>query len=85
MLDRPHVEQMRVALVVLAASGFLVCMGWLTASERHGLTGLVLWAFCYGLPAAVLFGWLQAYVRARALRLRTRERTRSMLAPRLRL
>jgi len=62
MLDRPYIEQIRAALIVIAGCGFLISMGWLTNSERHGLSGILLWALCYGLPAAVLAFWLQTYV-----------------------
>ena len=62
MLDTPYIGQIRAALIVLLGSGFLIFTGWLTSSERHGLPGLILWAVCYGLPAAVLCWWLHPYV-----------------------
>ena len=62
MLNRSYIEQVRAALIVIAACGFLVFLGWLTTSERHGLLGILLWLVCYGLPAAVLACWLQPYV-----------------------
>ena len=62
MLDRPYMEQIRVALIVIAGCGLLIFMGWLTTSERHGLSGILLWVLCYGLPAIVLAYWLQPYV-----------------------
>src|SRR5215831_20182088 len=62
MPDRPYIEQIRAARIVIAGCGFLIFMGWLTTSERHGLSGVLLWLFCYGLPAGVLACWLQPYV-----------------------
>jgi len=62
LLDRLYIEQIRAALIVIAGCGFLIFMGWLTTSERHGLSGILLGTFCYGLPAAVLGCWLQPYV-----------------------
>ena len=74
MLDRPYLEQIGAALIVLAGSGFLVLMGWLTGSERHGMPGLILWAVCYGLPAVVLTLWCRPYVAALASGFRLRKR-----------
>jgi hypothetical protein len=74
MLNRSYLEQIRAALIVIAGSGFLVLMGWLTGSERHGLPGLTLWAFCYGLPAVVLALWCRPYVAALACGFRSRKR-----------
>ena len=72
VFDRPYIEQIRAALIVIAGCGFLIFMGWLTTSERHGLSGVLLWAFCYGLPVAVLACWLKPYVAMLARGLRRR-------------
>jgi hypothetical protein len=69
MLDKPYAQQIGAALVVLTGSAFLAFLGWLTSQGRHGLEGIVLWLFFYGLPLAVLFCWLRPYITALAQRL----------------
>ena len=76
--DSPR-AQVLTGLIVLTGSAFLVFLGWLTAEQRHGLTGIILWCFLYGLPAAVLFRWFQPYATAIVVRLQVRERHRARL------
>jgi hypothetical protein len=68
MLDKPYAQQALAGLIVVAASAFFIFMGWLTAEQHHGLSGIILWCFCYGIPVAVLFRWFQPYVSAIAVR-----------------
>src|SRR5262249_7879862 len=54
MLDKPYAQQALTGLIVLTVSAFLIFLGWLTAEQRHGLPGIILWFCFYGLPAAIL-------------------------------
>jgi len=62
MLDKPYTQQALTGLIVLTVSAFLIFLGWLTAEQRHGLPGIILWFCFYGLPVAVLVRWFQPYV-----------------------
>src|SRR5262249_10541311 len=77
MLDKPYAQQALTGLIVLTVSAFLVFLGWLTAEQRHGLPGIILWFCFYGLPVAVLLRWFQPYVSAIAV---LAARTRNALA-----
>ena len=66
MLDKPYAQQTVAGIIILAGCAFLIFLGWLTAEQRHGLTGIILWAFCYGLPVVVLALWCRPYVAALA-------------------
>ena len=74
MLDKPYAQQALAGLIVVISSAFLIFLGWLTTEQQHGLDGIILWCFFYGLPAAVLFLWFQPYVTALTVRLIARPR-----------
>jgi hypothetical protein len=61
MLDKPYAQQALAGLIVVISSAFLIFLGWLTTEQQHGLDGIILWCFFYGLPAAVLFRWFKPY------------------------
>jgi hypothetical protein len=77
MLEKPYAQQAVAGIIILAGCAFLIFLGWLTAEQRHGLDGIILWCFFYGLPVAVLIRWFQPYVTTIA-RLPGRERRRQL-------
>jgi hypothetical protein len=80
MLDKRYAQQAVAGIIIVAGCAFLIFLGWLTSEQRHGLDGIILWCFFYGLPVAVLIRWFQPYVKTIAARLPGRERRRQLAA-----